>query len=133
MRRYYALILFATRGWGFLPARTNWSPRSSAWKSAHFHVRARRLSPPGFLKASLKCFLLGSFATAFFLYGIAMVFSATGTSVTACRRRSRACATQGNRCPRAVLGLAHFAGLGFKVVVAHSRYSPDVYERAPTP
>ena len=31
-------------------------------------------------EASLKYFVLGSFATAFFLYGIAMVYGATGTT-----------------------------------------------------
>src|SRR5437763_11741114 len=31
-------------------------------------------------EASLKYFLLGSFATAFFLYGVAMIFGATGTT-----------------------------------------------------
>ncbi len=39
-------------------------------------------------EASIKYFLLGSFATAFFLYGIALLYGATGsTSIAAHRRR----------------------------------------------
>ena len=42
-------------------------------------VGFRRRSPSS-NEASLKYFLLGSFATAFFLYGIAMVYGVTGTT-----------------------------------------------------
>ena len=84
-------------------------------------------------EASLKYFLLGSFATAFFLYGIAMTYGATGTT----RIDAIQAAFQTHRRQRrlAILGLGlMFVGLGFKVVVAPFQiYAPDVYEGAPTP
>src|SRR6185437_9324387 len=85
-------------------------------------------------EASLKYFLLGSFATAFFLYGIAMVYGATGsTKMDAVQAVLRGA---GSSVPAiAMLGLALiFVGLGFKVVIAPFQiYGPDVYEGAPTP
>ena len=83
-------------------------------------------------EASLKYFLLGSFATAFFLYGIAMTYGATGTTrIDAIRDAFEASPAT----PLAILGLGlMFVGLGFKVVVAPFQiYAPDVYEGAPTP
>ncbi len=85
-------------------------------------------------EASLKYFILGSFATAFFLYGIAMVYGATGT--TEIRQNPVDLLARLHHLPSfAVLGLGLiFVGLGFKVVVAPFQiYAPDVYEGAPTP
>jgi NADH-quinone oxidoreductase subunit N len=78
----------------------------------------------------LKYFLLGSFATAFFLYGVALMFGATGSTnipdqpATA---RSRPHSGAGLR------GVAlMFVGLGFKVAAAPFHvWTPDVYEGAP--
>ena len=85
-------------------------------------------------EASLKYFLLGSFATAFFLYGVAIVYGTTGTvNLTAVRD-----AIAGQDQPLVVfLGLAAalmFVGLGFKVSAAPFQiWAPDVYQGAPTP
>ncbi len=84
-------------------------------------------------EASLKYFLLGSFATAFFLYGIALIYGATGTINLAEVRA----AISGQNAPDAVfIGLAAallFVGLGFKVSVAPFQiWAPDVYQGAPT-
>jgi NADH-quinone oxidoreductase subunit N len=83
-------------------------------------------------EASLKYFLLGSFATAFFLYGIALLFGATGTtSIT-----SIAAAFAATPPPLiAVLALALvLIGLGFKVSAAPFHvWTPDVYQGAPAP
>ena len=66
-------------------------------------------------EASLKYFLLGSFATAFFLYGVALIFGATGT--TNVYGIARALQTQIS--PLAYLAIAlMFVGLGFKVASA---------------
>jgi len=83
-------------------------------------------------ESALKYFLLGSFATAFFLYGIALVFGATGTT------RIEAIATAvGGTNAHALLyaGLAMIiVGLGFKVSAAPFHvWTPDVYEGAPSP
>jgi NADH-quinone oxidoreductase subunit N len=85
-------------------------------------------------ESSLKYFLLGSFATAFFLYGVALTYGSTGTiELTAVYN-----VVTGPNAPSAVfLGLAAalmFVGLGFKVSAAPFQiWAPDVYEGAPTP
>lgn len=83
-------------------------------------------------ESSVKYFLLGSFATAFFLYGIALAFGATGsTSIVAI-----AAGLGGSATPRmAFLALAMMVvGLGFKVSAAPFHvWTPDVYQGAPAP
>jgi NADH-quinone oxidoreductase subunit N len=85
------------------------------------------------VEASIKYFLLGSFATAFFLYGIALAFGATGSTSIA------AIALALGR-PNATPYLAFLAlgmiviGLGFKVSAAPFHvWTPDVYQGAPAP
>ena len=83
-------------------------------------------------EASLKYFLLGSFATAFFLYGVALIFGATGsTSITAISQSL----LSGQVPVLAYVGIAlMFVGLGFKVAAAPFHvWTPDVYEGAPAP
>jgi NADH-quinone oxidoreductase subunit N len=83
-------------------------------------------------ESALKYFLLGSFATAFFLYGIALIFGATGTT----RITAIAAAVSGNHAPGLLYaGLAMIIiGLGFKVSAAPFHvWTPDVYEGAPSP
>jgi NADH-quinone oxidoreductase subunit N len=77
----------------------------------------------------MKYFLLGSFATAFFLYGIAIVYGATGT--TNLLKMDAADSTS----TILKLGLSLILiGLGFKVAAAPFQiWTPDVYEGAPTP
>jgi len=83
-------------------------------------------------ESALKYFLLGSFATSFFLYGIALVFGATGTT-----RIDAIAAAVGSASDPALLyvGLAMIVvGLGFKVSAAPFHvWTPDVYEGAPSP
>lgn len=83
-------------------------------------------------ESALKYFLLGSFATAFFLYGIALVFGTTGTT-----RIAAVAATLNSGSVPALLylGLAMIVvGLGFKVSAAPFHvWTPDVYEGAPSP
>jgi len=133
---YYALVLFAAAGMGILAGANELvtafigleMSSISSYILAGFRKKALKSS-----EASLKYFILGSFATAFFLYGIAMVYGATGTT----RIDQVQTALQGMaQLPALVilgLGLI-FVGLGFKVVVAPFQvYAPDVYEGAPTP
>jgi len=83
-------------------------------------------------ESSVKYFLLGSFATAFFLYGIALAFGATGsTSIAAIANGLSATTTQ----PLALAALALILiGLGFKVSAAPFHvWTPDVYQGAPAP
>ena len=133
---YYALVLFATAGMGILAGANELvtafvgleMSSISTYILAGFRRHAEKSN-----EASLKYFLLGSFATAFFLYGVAMVYGATGTTKI---DAVQAFLSAQSRTPSlAILGLGLiFVGLGFKVVAAPFQiYGPDVYEGAPTP
>jgi NADH-quinone oxidoreductase subunit N len=83
-------------------------------------------------ESSVKYFLLGSFATAFFLYGVALMFGATGsTNISTIEDVLRS----GQIPLLAYAGVAlMFVGLGFKVAAAPFHvWTPDVYEGAPSP
>ena len=87
-------------------------------------------------ESSVKYFLLGSFATAFFLYGVALMFGATGsTSIVRIGDALSDYARTGHGPILAYLGIAlMFVGLGFKVAAAPFHiWTPDVYEGAPSP
>ncbi|TFV53285.1 NADH-quinone oxidoreductase subunit NuoN [Blastococcus sp. TF02A_35] len=92
-------------------------------------ARRRRLLSQ---EAAVKYFLLGAFASAFFLYGLALVYGATGSV-----RLSdiRAAGPDGGGDVLLVLGLALLVvGLLFKASVApFHTWTPDVYQGAPTP
>jgi NADH-quinone oxidoreductase subunit N len=92
-------------------------------------ARRRRLLSQ---EAAVKYFLLGAFASAFFLYGLALVYGATG-SVRLSDIRSASVADGTD--VLLVLGLALLVvGLLFKGSVApFHTWTPDVYQGAPTP
>ena len=82
-------------------------------------------------EGALKYFLLGAFSTAFLLYGIALVYGATGaTNLETIGMRA---ATSGG--PLLFLGIALLLiGFGFKVAtVPFHMWAPDVYDGAPSP
>ena len=83
-------------------------------------------------EAAIKYFLLGSFATAFLLYGIALIFGATGT--TQIYEIARLAPTaQNHSLLVAGMGLM-LVGILFKVSAAPFHvWTPDVYEGAPSP
>ena len=131
---YYALVLFATVGMALMSSAIELVlifigieiSSIATYVLAGFRRRAAESA-----ESSLKYFLLGSFATAFFLYGVAMMFGATGT--TNVYRIAEAISTQ----PSVIVYLAvalMFVGLGFKVAAAPFHvWTPDVYEGAPAP
>ncbi|HLK04165.1 MAG TPA: NADH-quinone oxidoreductase subunit N [Candidatus Acidoferrum sp.] len=129
---FLALLLFATAGMGVLASAqellTAFVGLEMSSISSYILAGYRRDS----LKSSesaLKYFLLGSFATAFFLYGIALVYGATQTTMIS------AMASADSNSSYLKLGLAMILiGLGFKVAAAPFQiWTPDVYEGAPTP
>jgi NADH-quinone oxidoreductase subunit N len=85
-------------------------------------------------ESALKYFLLGSFATAFFLYGVALIYGATGTVDLS---QVRAMISGPNAPSPVFTGVAAalmFVGLAFKVSAAPFQiWAPDVYQGAPTP
>ncbi|MGA2205960.1 MAG: NADH-quinone oxidoreductase subunit N [Terracidiphilus sp.] len=83
-------------------------------------------------EAAIKYFLLGSFATAFLLYGIALIFGATGTTQIY-QVALLTPAAQNQSLVLAALALM-LVGILFKVSAAPFHvWTPDVYEGAPTP
>ncbi len=129
---FYALILFATAGMGVLASAqellTAFIGLEMSSIASYILAGYRRDS----IKASesaMKYFLLGSFATAFFLYGIALVYGVTGSTNLA----TLASANPNSMLLRLGLTLI-LVGLGFKVAAAPFQiWTPDVYEGAPTP
>jgi NADH-quinone oxidoreductase subunit N len=83
-------------------------------------------------EAAMKYFLLGAFSSAFFLYGVALLYGATGTFVLPGIRD--ALAAHGDS-SMALIGIALLSvGLLFKVgAVPFHSWIPDVYQGAPTP
>jgi len=85
-------------------------------------------------ESALKYFVLGSFASAFFLYGTALVYGATG-STSLPEIVSVVQSETGANTGLLVVGAGLLLiGLGFKVSAApFHMWTPDVYEGAPTP
>jgi len=129
---FLALILFATAGMGVLASAqellTAFIGLEMSSISSYILAGYRRDAVKS-SESALKYFLLGSFATAFFLFGIALFYGATGTTTFT----DAAVATSQSGFLK--LGLALILiGLGFKVAVAPFQvWTPDVYEGAPTP
>src|SRR5277367_1410598 len=132
---YYALILFGTVGMCLMSSAIELVlifialeiSSISTYVLAGFRRRDAASS-----ESSLKYFLLGSFATAFFLYGVALMFGATGsTNIDTISRALQAGPVE----LLAFVAVAFmFVGLGFKVAAAPFHvWTPDVYEGAPAP
>lgn len=85
-------------------------------------------------EAGLKYFVLGAFASGFLLYGIALLYGATGsTSFSAIKNFSQEVELTNDTLLLASLALL-IVGLGFKVAaVPFHFWSPDVYQGSPTP
>jgi NADH-quinone oxidoreductase subunit N len=84
-------------------------------------------------ESALKYFLLGSFATGFFLYGVALIYGATG-SVNLMIVRRAVLRQAADPVFLAVAAALMFVGLAFKVSAAPFQiWAPDVYQGAPTP
>ncbi len=131
---YYALVLFSTSGMLLLASAGDLIIvfLGVELMSLSLYVLAglftlRREGP----EASMKYFLLGVFASAFLLYGIALVYGATG--VTNFDRIAAVVAGRPHD-PLFLVGLGLLlVGLGFKVAsVPFHMWAPDVYQGAPT-
>jgi NADH-quinone oxidoreductase subunit N len=83
-------------------------------------------------EASMKYFLIGAFASGFFIYGIALIFGATGS--TNLDRIANAVAAGAGGDPMLVIGFGLLlVGFGFKISsVPFHMWAPDAYEGAPT-
>jgi NADH-quinone oxidoreductase subunit N len=133
---YYALLLFATAGMLVMAGSNELMMifiGLEILSIATYVLAGFRRTDLRSNESALKYFLLGSFASAFFLYGIAMVFGATGST-------DLVVIAAATFQPGFQFGLVYLAAaliliaLCFKVAAAPFHvWTPDVYEGAPTP
>jgi NADH-quinone oxidoreductase subunit N len=131
---YYALVMFSTSGMLLLASAGDLIVVFLAIElmSLSLYVLAglfrRDLAST---EASMKYFLLGAFASAFLLYGIALVYGSTGATNF---DRIAAAVAQRPRDPLFLIGLGLLmVGFGFKIsAVPFHMWAPDVYQGAPT-
>lgn len=131
---YYALVLFGSVGMMLMSSAVELVLIFIALEissiSTYILAGMRRRAAES-AESSLKYFLLGSFATAFFLYGVALVFGATHT--TNVYGIARYLQGQPSTLAYLAVGLM-FVGLAFKVGSAPFHvWTPDVYEGSPAP
>jgi len=132
---YYALLLLSTAGMSIMAATTDLMVLFVGLEvlSIPLYVlaglkRGQAMSN----EAGLKYFLLGAFASAFLLYGIALTYGAGGS--TAFNVVAAGLAADASTRVLAVAGLGlTLVGFGFKIaLVPFHAWTPDVYQGAPT-
>ncbi len=136
---YYTLLLFTTTGVMFMGA---------AGDLTVIFVALELLSIPLYIlsgfrrpqeaseESAMKYFLLGAFASGFLVYGIALIYGATGTTTLREIWQSVGTVVEDDTASRYLLlvgaGLV-LVGLGFKIAaVPFHMWTPDVYQGAPT-
>ncbi len=132
---YYTLILLATVGMMLLAGASDLVMvflGLEVMSVAAYVLAAYDRRSPFSAEAGLKYFLIGAFASGFLLYGIALIYGATGTTNLVMAGTLFA---SGNLPVMAALGLSLLlVGFLFKVsVVPFHMWAPDVYDGAPTP
>lgn len=133
---YYALILFATAGALMMAAAADLIAifiGLEVLSISLYVLSGFAKGAPASREAGLKYLLLGAFASAFFLYGIAMLYGATGTTrLVEMGQALRQAGTASTPLLWAGIGLL-IVGLGFKLaLVPFHGWAPDVYQGAPT-
>jgi NADH-quinone oxidoreductase subunit N len=135
---YYALLLFSVTGMMLMAQAADLIVIFLALEllSIPLYVLAAFARPRlDSEEAGLKYFLLGAFATGFVVYGIALVFGATGATHLA--DIVSTAAGSGASVNMTLLGVGAaliLVGFGFKVAaVPFHMWTPDVYQGAPTP
>lgn len=133
---FYALILLSTAGMMFMAGARDLIVvflglevmSIAVYALTAFNRRDRRSA-----EAGLKYFLLGAFSTGFFLYGITLVYGATGS--TNLVHIGESIASGAASSTLTLIGAAMLViGFGFKVsAVPFHMWTPDVYEGAPAP
>jgi NADH-quinone oxidoreductase subunit N len=129
------LVLFATSGMTLISAATDLILVFIALEilSLALYVLTALSRRVAATEAAMKYFLLGAFSSAFFLYGVAMAYGASGTTRTLELARALAGATGSPALALVALGFLA-VGFGFKVsAVPFHMWTPDVYQGAPTP
>ncbi len=139
---FHSLVLFATAGMMFMASAGDLVIvflGLEILSIATYVMCGFRRSDVRSNESSMKYFILGSFSSAFLLYGIALVYGATSTA--AGLPGTTNIAEIARRLPEAQFPVLLFAGaammlvgFGFKIATAPFHvWTPDVYEGAPTP
>jgi NADH-quinone oxidoreductase subunit N len=133
---YYALMLFATAGMMLMATASDLLLIFLALEVlslAVYVLTGLRRDSPVSVEAAFKYFLLGGFSSAFFLYGIAFTYGATGTTrLEEIGTLIAARAMTPTPLQLAAVGLL-LVGFAFKVsAVPFHMWTPDAYEGAPT-
>ena len=131
---YYLLILLATLGMMLMAAGNELIIVFLGLElmSLSLYVLAGYFRDnPASSEAGMKYLLLGAFASAFFLYGIALIYGGAGTTNIPAIAEA---ITAANKSPLLLAGMfLLIVGFGFKVaIVPFHQWAPDVYEGAPT-
>ena len=148
---FHSLLLFATVGMMFMASGNDLVIvflGLEILSIATYVMAGFRRSDVRSNESSLKYFILGSFSSAFLLYGIALVYGATsiaepgpGGSISKIVAGTTNIAEIANRIGQAQYPALLYAGaammlvgFGFKIATAPFHiWTPDVYEGAPTP
>jgi len=134
---YYALILFATLGMMLMAGGSHLITLFLGLETMSISIyvltgilREDRRS----IEAAMKYFLLGAFATGFLLYGIALIYGATGSLYLKDIASYIASKSSLLKSPMLLFSLVFLTiGFGFKIAsVPFHMWTPDVYEGAPT-
>lgn len=132
---YHCLLMFATVGMMFMASGNDLVILFLGLETssiATYVMAGLRKSDLRSNESSMKYFILGSFASAFLLYGMALIYGATGTTnITEIAAKI----ADPNFPALLLIGAAMLIiGFGFKVAtVPFHIWTPDVYEGAPTP
>ena len=132
---YYAMVLFAIVGMMLMGQATDLLVIFLALETmsiAVYILTGIRRDLQQSTEAAFKYFLLGAFASSFFLYGIAFLYGTTGTTnIDEMSTRIAAQSMSGN--PMILLGIGLLiVGFAFKIAaVPFHMWSPDAYEGAP--
>lgn len=134
---FYALMFFSIAGMIVIAGGTNLISLFLGVEIMSYAIYALAGFRRNSLRSNesvLKYYFLGAFSSGILLYGIALIYGATGTTALAGIAESLGQAANGMR-PLFMIGMAlALIGMAFKVAAApfHS-WTPDVYEGAPAP
>lgn len=135
---YYALLLFSTSGMMIMAAATDLIVvflGLEIMSVALYILAGFNQGQLASAEAAMKYFILGAFASAFFLYGAALTYGATGsTNLSRIGIWLSGSGVPLKADPMALIGLGLLlVGFAFKVAAAPFQWwTPDVYQGAPT-